>query len=116
GATGVGKQRQQNQLDRYRSRSRSSPLQDLRIGAIPHEARQLPPLRADAAAEGGVPDSAAGAAGPAGRRPAVVRKMAQPGYGGEYRPEDPPVARVPRHDAEPTAGALARLPFVSLAD
>src|SRR5437879_13719727 len=42
--------------------------------------------------------------------------MAQPGDGGKYWAAHPAIARIPRHDAEPVAGTLARLAVVSLAN
>ena len=117
GAPGVGTpQRQQKfgfwlDLDR-----RSNPLQGLWAGAIPHACGQLPPVRAYVAAEGGISNSAAGSAGSPGRRPPAVRKVAEPGNCRKHRAAHPAVARIACYDAEPTAGAFARLAVLSFAD
>src|ERR1700722_211321 len=42
--------------------------------------------------------------------------MAEPRDGGEYWSTHPAVARIARDDAEPTPGALARIPVVSVPD
>src|SRR5216683_7489851 len=91
-------------------------MQNLRVSAVSHPHGELPPVPALAAAEGGVSDSATGAAGASGRRPATLREVAEPRDGGEYRAAYPAVARIARDDAEPAPGALARFPVLSVAD
>src|SRR6267378_2449906 len=81
-----------------------------------HPHGELPPLPALAAAEGGISNSATGAAGASGRRPATVREVAEPRDGGEYRAAYPAVARIARDDAEPAPGALEGFPVLSVAD
>src|ERR1700719_2232305 len=88
----------------------------MRVSAVSHPHGELPPVPAPAAAEGGVSYSASGAAGASGRRPATLREVAKPRDGGEHRAAYPAVARVARDDAEPTPGALARFPVLSVAD
>src|ERR1700674_1410770 len=115
-STGVGTTHHKRKYgpNGYRPGPGSNPLQDLRAGAIPHPHGELPPVPAPAASEGGIFDSAAGDAGAPRRRPAIVREVAEPRDRGEHRAAHPPVAGIPRDDAEPAPGALARVPVVSI--
>jgi len=88
----------------------------MRVSAIPYTHGQLPSLPAPAAPDGDVRHPDAVSSRLTGGRPTTVRKLAQSGNRGEYRPANQTVTGVTRHDAEPASGTLARVPIVFVPD